>query len=269
MYEILEISLGDTRRLYQYKQQEIYGTRWSLKEFEYDWILSLRSWKKEEKVLDVGAGYSPLPIHIQQSYGCETWVVDDFGLKSDEPQWSRHGSPQDHMAGHPQVRFVLERLGDPASSSLPANYFDVIYSASALEHVPCGLTPDVWKHMHQLLKPAGELIHAIDLRFPSNGGLRKVLFCLLFDALYRWVPAKIRNRHCFATPYGYLMTTLNALEIAQRPRAKLGVLNMVMNPEVLTESYSIGMNRIVKDQIIDYRYQRVGALLMHFKKSSH
>jgi 2-polyprenyl-3-methyl-5-hydroxy-6-metoxy-1,4-benzoquinol methylase len=155
MYKIIEVSLADTHRLYQYKLQDIFGADFSLKGFEYPWILTSRTWQKGETVLDVGAAYSRLPIHIQQTYGCETWVVDDFGLKSDEPFWTRHKPPHEHIAKYPEVKFVLERLGDPAQSSLPVGYFDVIYSASALEHVPCTLTPKVWKHMDLLLKPGG------------------------------------------------------------------------------------------------------------------
>ena len=85
MYEILEVCLADTNRLYQFKQQGIFGVDFNLKGFEYPWLLSSRSWQKGERVLDVGAAYSLLPIHIQQTYGCETWIVDDFGLESNEP----------------------------------------------------------------------------------------------------------------------------------------------------------------------------------------
>jgi hypothetical protein len=43
---------------------------------------------------------------------------------------------------------------------------------------------------------------------------------------------------------------------------------MVLDPEVLTESYEHGLNRIVKDQIKGFRYQRVGSLLLRLKKVS-
>jgi hypothetical protein len=44
------------------------------------------------------------------------------------------------------------------------------------------------------------------------------------------------------------------------------MLNMVLNPEVLTENYSIGYNRIIKDNMTDYRFHRAGALLLHLRK---
>ncbi len=267
MYGVLEISLADTHRLYQYKQQGLFGTEFTLKGFEYPWVLASRSWQEGEKVLDVGAAYSLLPIHIKQTYGCETWAVDDFGLKSDKPYWTRHRSPHEHIAKYPEVKFVLERLGNPAQSSLPMGYFDVIYSVSALEHVPSALTLQVWKHMDLLLKPGGEMLHAIDMPFPSNGALRKVLKACAFDAFYTTlIPKQFRQRYCFATPKSYARLVFQTLGINYAIGKNLAVLNMVLDPEVLTENYAIGFNRISKDKDTNYRYRRTGALLLRVKK---
>ncbi len=267
MYEILEVCLADTNRLYQFKQQGIFGVDFNLKGFEYPWLLSSRSWQKGERVLDVGAAYSLLPIHIQQTYGCETWIVDDFGLESNEPFWTRHGSPHEHIAKYPEVRFVLERLGNPAQSSLPLGYFDVVYSASTLEHVPCTLTPQVWKHMDLLLKPGGEILCAIDLPFPSNGGLRYICLSLAFDVFYSLVPKRLRQRYCHRTPKGYTKLVFQTLGVSYKIGSGLSVLNMILNPETLTENYAIGFNRIIKDQMTNYRYQRMGALLLAMRKT--
>jgi hypothetical protein len=42
---------------------------------------------------------------------------------------------------------------------------------------------------------------------------------------------------------------------------------MCLDPEILTESYEHGLNRIIKDKTEGYRYQRVGSLILHLKKS--
>lgn len=266
MYNILEISLADTHRLYYYKQQNVFGTDFSLKGFEYPWILASHSWKEGEKVLDIGAAYSFLPIHIQRTYDCETWVVDDFGLNSNEPFYTRHKDPYKHIKKHPQVEFVLERLGDPSQSSLPRGYFDLIYSASALEHVPHALTPQVWKHMDLLLKPGGEMLHAIDISFPSNGGPWNLLKACAFDTFYTLLHEQFRQRHCFSTPRSYVRLVFEMLDFNKKVMKNISVLNMVLDPEVLTENYSIGFNRIIKDKMTKFRYNRMGALLLRMKK---
>jgi hypothetical protein len=266
MYRLIEASLADLTRLYPYKQQELFRADFSLKGFEYPWILTSRDWQPGEKVLDVGAAYSPLPLHIQETYNCELWVADDFGLYSNDPFWARQASPQEYIACHPQVKFVLERLGDPANSSLPLNYFDLIYSASTLEHVPYELSPGVWRHMDALLKPGGEMLHAIDIPFPSNGGLKKILMALAFDILYPAIPYKFKLKHFFATPKNYARLVLDELRIQAKFGKGLSVLNMVLNPDILTESHRYGLNRIVKDKMVDYKYQRIGALLLRMQK---
>lgn len=137
MYEIVEVSLANTRALYEYKlKKSVWLDRFSLKRFEYAWIINSHSFQTGEKVLDVGASYSPLPGYIQQTYGCETWALDDFGLIADEPHWHRHMSPDKHIKKNLEVKFVLERLGNYDESSLPNQYFDLIYSSSTLEHIP-------------------------------------------------------------------------------------------------------------------------------------
>ncbi|RPI34141.1 MAG: class I SAM-dependent methyltransferase [Chloroflexota bacterium] len=267
MYQLIEASLADLTRLYQYKQQEIFKTDFSLKGFDYPWIITSRDWKTGEKVLDVGAAYSPLPMYIQESCGVEMWVADDYGMNSNDPFWTRNASPQEHIAKHPEVKFVVERLGDSDGSALPRGYFDVIYSASVLEHVPYAILPEVWRHMDLLLKPGGEMLHAVDIPFPSNGGLKKVLMGLCLDAFNPLIPAGFRLRHFLATPRNYTRLVCSQLGVQPVKMQDISVLNMVLNPDILTESYAYGLKRIVKDNMKDYRYQRVGTLLLRFKKS--
>ena len=266
-YSIHQVALGSVSRLYSYYQQGIFGAALNLKGFEYPWLLSARQWKKDERVLDVGAAYSPLPIHIQEAFGSEVWVADDFGTGSDEPFWQRGRSHQEHIAHHPNVKYVLERLGEPTSSSLPTAYFDVIYSLSTLEHVPTPIVPAVWRHMHSLLKPGGEMLHAIDIPFPSNRGWRKVLGGMIFDAFYALIPRPQRLRHYMATPKAMVGLIFDTLGIHAHFGSGISVIDMVFNPDVLAESYEINLNRIVKDKIKDYTYQRIGTLLLHIRKN--
>jgi SAM-dependent methyltransferase len=266
VFQVIEISLADTRRLYQYHQTCSLELNFGLKGFDYGWLLGCREWQAGEKVLDVGGAYSPVPIHIQKTWACETWVADDFGMDSGDPFWTRQRSPQSHIQENPQVKYVLERVGDPGHSSLPQGYFDVVYSLSVMEHVPPQFQAAAWQHMASLLKPGGVLIHAIDAAYPSNSGLRKVLASLAFDTLPALVPAKTRINHFLATPRNYTRLVFQALGIHHPIPRGLDVLNMVLNPEVLAECYEHGYNRVVKDKIKNYHYQRVASLLIRLQK---
>lgn len=268
MVQIKEISLADTRRFYQYKANLKYEIPFSIKGFDYGWILSARNWQKNDTVLDVGGAYSSLPNFLSTEYGCETWVADDFGLSTNDKFWTRNLSPHDYIKKHPETRYILERVGDPETSSLPKNYFNVVYSASALEHVPADLTPSIWRHMLDLLKPGGELIHTVDMTYPSNGGLGKMIQATLFDQLPFFFSNKMRLEHYLATPKTYTRVVLNTLGANTIPPMKtLNVWRMCLDPEVITNSLEFGWNRIVKDGMKDYRHVRFGSLLIHLIKN--
>ena len=267
MYDIVEISLASVSRLYDYHITNVYGADFSIKGFDRPWLVSSHAWQKGERVLDVGAAYSNIPIYLQQTYGCEMWVADDFGLRSNESFWTRDRSPHEHITAHPEVKFVLERLGD-TDSSLPGNYFDIIYSLSALEHVPGDSTPAVWSHMDRLLKPGGEMIHAIDMPFPSNFGVSGLMKVIGFEFLHPLLPDAIRKKYYRVTPLAYLKLAFQALHLKLHAIANLSPLNMALNPDVLAESYAHGLNRIRKDGSKNFRYQREGSLLIRLKKVS-
>lgn len=265
-YQLLEASLADLDRLYKYKQDDLFKADFSLKGFDYPWIASSHCWQPSEKVLDVGAAYSPLPIYLQSTFGCEMWVADDFGMNSNDPFWMRNASPQEHVAKNPNIKFVFERLGDPGASSLPVGYFDVVYSASVLEHVPSQYIKKVWQHLDLLLKPGGEMLHAIDIPFPSNGGVKKMLLALGFDAFPFIFPKEFKTRHFLATPLTCARLALEELGVKPEPIKGLSSLNMALNPVILTESAASGLRRITVDKMASFHYLRVGSLMLRFKK---
>lgn len=269
MYKVVEISLADNRRLVQYNVDQVFGAKFYLKGFEYPWVLSSKQWKPGEKVLDIGAAYSPLPIHIADTYGCEVWSVDDFGTTSDEEFWMRNQDPQEHIRAHPQVKFVLERLGDPATSSLPEGYFDCIYSASTLEHVPAQFTPAVWHHMDRLLKPGGSMLHAIDVSLRTHRRWLSLAKALLVEWLYPLMPAGLKTQYTFYTPRLYARTALSALGQSVRPIRQLpNAFNTAIDPEVMLESPKSFYHRVVKDNIQPKRMSRTTALLLVLEKTT-
>jgi hypothetical protein len=265
-YQILEISLADLDRLYKYHIEGTYGAAFGIKGFDYPWLISSYDWKSGIKVLDVGPAYSPMPLHLQKEFGCEVWAADDFGMTVDDEFWKRGASPQKYIAENPEIKYVLERLGNPAKSSLPSGYFDVVYSLSVLEHVPTSIMPLIWRHMDALLKPGGEMMHAVDLLFPSNGGLRKLIFSLFFDWFHALVPSRYKQNHVQATPLNYVRQVSRILGIRMGSIKGIDVLTMSLSPNTLVESYQYGLNRIVKDKMKNFQFQRFGSLMLRLRK---
>lgn len=166
------------------------------------------------------------------------------------------------------MKYILERVGDPNHSSLQEGYFDVVYSVSALEHVPGNLTPSVWQHMVSLVKPGGELIHAVDIPLASNGGLSKLIKTTLFDTFSPFVPVSYQSLHYLATPMNYARLVFRTLGIHASKNSDLNVWHMALNPEIMTEGVEYGYNRIIKDHMIDYHYQRTASLLILLRKDT-
>lgn len=105
-----------------------------------------RDWKKSEKVLDAGCGYSPLPNFLAETFGVEMWSADDFG--GDDTFWRRDKDPAG-LAKQVRVRHVYEPIGK-IDSSLPSGYFDVVYSKLGL-HIAPAPQWSIWRHFAQLL----------------------------------------------------------------------------------------------------------------------
>ena len=266
-YHVEEVSLADTRRLIGYQQAGVYGTQFNLKGFAYPWVLTSREWSGGERVLDVGAGYSELPMHIAGHLGCETWIADDFGQSVDDPFWRRRRDPEEHTRAHPEVRFVRERLGNPVQSSLPEAYFDVVYSISTLEHVPVSLLPAVWAHMALLVRPGGEMLHAVDIPFPSGGRVAPIAAAAAFDILFPLLPGSLCERFPMQTPKAHARRALAAVGAAPSGRLKgLGIVNMILNPDVVIDPLDTTYNRIVKDGMKGGGHWRVATLLIRLKR---
>jgi hypothetical protein len=121
--------------------------------------------------------------------------------------------------------------------------------------------------MDLLLKPGGEILSAIDLGFPSNGGLRNTCLSLGFDTFYSLIPKGIRQRHCKRTPKCYSKLVFQTLGVNYKIGNGLSLLNMILNPETLTENCAIGFNRIIKDNMANYHHKRGGALLLSMRKT--
>jgi ubiquinone/menaquinone biosynthesis C-methylase UbiE len=212
---------------YSINCEDISGLAWGIKGHNYPWILSHVDFKKENKVLDVGGAYSILPVIIKERFGSEMWIVDDFGVETGDARWSRWGEREKQKAKYPDVNYVFETLGDISKSNLRKNYFDIIYSASTLEHIPHELMRSVFDHMLFLLKPGGILAHCVDVSICAN--TRQAREAMLGRSL-RYSSGWFKFlREYF--PNSSLSTNL----MVRRPDE----YELAMNPNIVTESPEI------------------------------
>lgn len=110
------------------------------------------------------------------------------------------------------------------------------------------------------------MLHAVDLGFASNRGYEYVKRVHNLDASYDTLSNTEKEKKCLATPACYAKLVFETLGIDYCIGDSLDVWNMVLNPEILIESYDFGWNRIKKDRKKDFRFIRFGALLLHMIK---
>jgi glycosyltransferase involved in cell wall biosynthesis len=108
------------------------------------------------RILDIGGGDSRILKHFKNSHEC--WNLDKLDGIGNGPLDVDH-------AGY---RLVRDYIGN-FNAELPENYFDFIFSISALEHVPNGrakneqLYANICLDMDRVLKPGGKSLHLFDI----------------------------------------------------------------------------------------------------------
>ena len=98
--------------------EDVGDNAWGIKGHNYPWILTNVNFPSGGTALDIGGAYSMLPVIINERFGTEVWVVDDFGVEAGEPLWSRWGDRERQKAKYPNINYVFERLGNISKSSL-------------------------------------------------------------------------------------------------------------------------------------------------------
>jgi SAM-dependent methyltransferase len=103
------------------------------------------------RLLEVGGGYSRILQAFHKDYEC--WNIDPFEGLGDGPTF----------VGKMPYKLVLDYMGN-FNKELPDNYFDFVFSISALEHVPDenGTVKLVLDDIQRVLKPGGFSLHLLD-----------------------------------------------------------------------------------------------------------
>lgn len=127
----------------------------------YPWILScLETLPGESRVLDIGAGVSPMPFLLAEM-GMFVDCVDNSDFTRTLPpsrDWNEwgffdYGTLHRNLASH----------NCSASDFHPWRRYDAIYSASSIAHFPSRVREETLNHCWRWLKPGGRLVLTIDL----------------------------------------------------------------------------------------------------------
>jgi SAM-dependent methyltransferase len=132
----------------------------------YPWVaVKLESLPKDSKVLDIGAGATPLPLFLAER-GLLVQTVDPHPLvrkMTATPDWTEWGF-FDYSQLHPNLKSSHCTIADFTTTER----FDAIYSVSVLAHMPRPVREDTLRRCRDLLRPGGLLLLAIDLIPATN-----------------------------------------------------------------------------------------------------
>lgn len=114
---------------------------------------------KGAKILEVGGGDSRILKHFSSHFEC--WNMD-------KSEGMGNGPIQFHSD---RFRTVYDYIGTH-NPELPSNYFDCVFSISALEHTPeePALYPTILGDINRVLKPGAYALHCFDIIFDRPFG---------------------------------------------------------------------------------------------------
>lgn len=123
----------------------------NLKDIQDHYALSRLSRPEKLRVLEVGGGDCRVLRGFSAHHECwnaERFLGDGLGPKQE--------------IRLPGIRNVLVHLGE-FSDQLPANYFDIVFSISVVEHIGNDNLSGFFRDVARVMKPGALTFHAIDL----------------------------------------------------------------------------------------------------------
>jgi SAM-dependent methyltransferase len=128
--------------------------RIDLKGIQDAYILSRLDELRAQRILEIGGGNSRVLSLLSQPHrGNECWNADRFEGVGAGPLEDRNP---------PSVRVARCFLGE-FDRQLPSGYFDFLFSVCVVEHVPTSELEAFMADSARVLRPGGQILHAIDL----------------------------------------------------------------------------------------------------------
>jgi SAM-dependent methyltransferase len=134
----------------------------------YPWVArTLEDLPRGSRVLDIGAGVSPLPLFLAERGAMVDCVDPHQTVRTPPPadDWNEWGF-FDYGRVHPNLTAHHCTIADFA----PSYNFDVIYWVSVIAHMPRLVREDALQRCRVLLQPGGVLLLAVDL-IPATDAL--------------------------------------------------------------------------------------------------
>ncbi len=133
------------------------GAKVALKSAGYAHLIDIISTHRPRTILEFGHSYTT-PLFDLYEDEIEMWDVDRFsGTVGVDPQ-----KMEAFRQSHPKASFVSALLGED-STEPPRDHFDLICSASVIEHIPVDQLPGVFGEIWRLLRPGGIVANSYDI----------------------------------------------------------------------------------------------------------
>jgi len=134
-------------------------TRQQARSLEYPWIVEQAEEVSGKRVVDIGAGVSPVPL-VLAARGAEVTTVDYMPPDARDMAKRDEWGFLDYATLSPRVRSIN---GNAAELDLGAAQWDIVMSISVVEHMPAAVRREVLRRAGQWLKPGGRLLLTVDL----------------------------------------------------------------------------------------------------------
>jgi 2-polyprenyl-3-methyl-5-hydroxy-6-metoxy-1,4-benzoquinol methylase len=154
--DILKIIVNLSRKNFRFFNKTL------SRSFEYPYIINEISQIASNRILDVGAGLSPLPLLFAER-GIRVVTVDNSlvirKLEEYHENWNGWGF-FDYGSLNKNITSINN---DIAAINFAEDSFDCIYSVSVIEHIAAANRRQIWGHLRPWLKKCGMLLLTIDL----------------------------------------------------------------------------------------------------------
>ena len=150
----------------------------TLKPLGYAHIVNLIESFKPKRILEVGHGGGSYLFEMFKDKA-ELWGLDD----TIEDNRVLVNALEKLKKSNPHVKFVTGLLGNNIKE-LPDNYFDMVCSASVIEHIPHSNLQAVFEETKRILKPGGIVTHSYDIHYTQN---TKAVFDAYVNSDFEWL----------------------------------------------------------------------------------
>ncbi len=130
--------------------------------FEYPWMVHQIGEPVDKRILDIGAGVSPLPLFLA-GRGAKVTTIDNSPVNREPGNGAEHWNEWGFLNYKDLNEGITSIHDDILAVEFPRGTFDCIYSVSVIEHMPASVRIKVWERVSRWLKEDGLLLLTIDL----------------------------------------------------------------------------------------------------------